>query len=80
MGGAMAQLTDRAGIHFRQLNTSKGRAVRSSRAQVDRQLYRRLMKQTLEGMAGRDNSESRNQRPECRVTGTKGEKESGWQF
>src|SRR5512145_3252665 len=34
LGGAMAQLTDKAGIHFRQLNTSKGRAVRSSRAQV----------------------------------------------
>jgi tRNA uridine 5-carboxymethylaminomethyl modification enzyme len=48
LGGAMAQLTDKAGIHFRQLNTSKGRAVRSSRAQVDRQLYRRLVKQTLE--------------------------------
>ncbi|MBN2465989.1 tRNA uridine-5-carboxymethylaminomethyl(34) synthesis enzyme MnmG [candidate division WOR-3 bacterium] len=49
MGGAMGRLTDKAGIHFRQLNTSKGRAVRSSRAQVDRQLYRRLMKQLLEG-------------------------------
>jgi tRNA uridine 5-carboxymethylaminomethyl modification enzyme len=48
LGGAMAELTDRAGIHFRQLNTSKGRAVRSSRAQVDRQLYRRLAKQLLE--------------------------------
>lgn len=48
LGGAMAQLTDKAGIHFRQLNTSKGRAVRSSRAQVDRQLYRRLVKQTVE--------------------------------
>jgi tRNA uridine 5-carboxymethylaminomethyl modification enzyme len=48
LGGAMAQLTDKAGIHFRQLNTSKGRAVRSSRAQVDRQLYRRLVKQLLE--------------------------------
>jgi len=48
MGGAMAELTDKAGIHFRQLNTSKGRAVRSSRAQVDRQLYRRLLKQTVE--------------------------------
>jgi tRNA uridine 5-carboxymethylaminomethyl modification enzyme len=48
MGGAMAELTDKAGIHFRQLNTSKGRAVRSSRAQVDRQLYRRLVKQTVE--------------------------------
>jgi tRNA uridine 5-carboxymethylaminomethyl modification enzyme len=49
MGGAMGQLTDMAGIHFRQLNTSKGRAVRSSRAQVDRQLYRRLVRQLLEG-------------------------------
>ena len=48
MGGAMAELTDKAGIHFRQLNTSKGRAVRSSRAQVDRQLYRRLVKQAVE--------------------------------
>jgi tRNA uridine 5-carboxymethylaminomethyl modification enzyme len=48
MGGVMGQLTDKAGIHFRQLNTSKGRAVRSSRAQVDRQLYRRLVKHTVE--------------------------------
>ncbi len=48
LGGAMARLTDKAGIHFRQLNTNKGRAVRSSRAQVDRQLYRRLVKQTVE--------------------------------
>jgi len=48
MGGEMARLTDRAGIHFRQLNTSKGRALRSTRAQVDRQLYRNLMKLTLE--------------------------------
>ena len=48
MGGEMARLTDKAGIHFRQLNTSKGRALRSTRAQVDRQLYRNLMKLTLE--------------------------------
>jgi tRNA uridine 5-carboxymethylaminomethyl modification enzyme len=61
MGGAMGQLTDKAGIHFRQLNTSKGRAVRSSRAQVDRQLYRRLMKQLLE-----DTAEGRSQKAECR--------------
>jgi len=69
MGGAMGQLTDKAGIHFRQLNTSKGRAVRSSRAQVDHQLYRRLMKQTVEqaGRAGEDDSEFRNQKPECRM-------------
>jgi tRNA uridine 5-carboxymethylaminomethyl modification enzyme len=61
MGGAMGQLTDRAGIHFRQLNTSKGRAVRSSRAQVDRQLYRRLVKQSLE-----DTAEGRSQKAEAR--------------
>jgi tRNA uridine 5-carboxymethylaminomethyl modification enzyme len=67
MGGAMGQLTDKAGIHFRQLNTSKGRAVRSSRAQVDRQLYRRLMKQMLEGTSGEDNPEFRNQKPEFRI-------------
>jgi tRNA uridine 5-carboxymethylaminomethyl modification enzyme len=68
MGGAMGQLTDRAGIHFRQLNTSKGRAVRSSRAQVDRQLYRRLVKQMLEGVVGEESPESRIQNPECRAT------------
>ncbi len=51
LGGQMAQITDRAGIHFRQLNTSKGRAVRSSRVQVDRQLYKVLMRQVLEQTA-----------------------------
>ncbi|MEO0074326.1 MAG: tRNA uridine-5-carboxymethylaminomethyl(34) synthesis enzyme MnmG, partial [candidate division WOR-3 bacterium] len=48
LGGLMGRLADRAGIHFRRLNTSRGRAVRSSRAQVDRQLYRELMRQELE--------------------------------
>lgn len=48
LGGQMAQVTDLAGIHFRQLNTSSGRAVRSSRVQVDRQLYRQLMRSILE--------------------------------
>lgn len=52
LGGMMARITDLAGIHFRQLNTSKGQAVRSSRAQVDRALYRRLMKRTLEETPG----------------------------
>lgn len=51
LGGQMAQITDKAGIHFRQLNTSKGRAVRSSRVQVDRQLYKKLMRQVLEKTA-----------------------------
>jgi len=48
LGGIMGRITDQAGVHFRQLNTSKGRAVRSSRVQVDRQYYRRLMKKTVE--------------------------------
>lgn len=48
LGGAMARLADRSGIHFRQLNTSKGQAVRSSRAQVDRRHYRRLMHAAVE--------------------------------
>jgi tRNA uridine 5-carboxymethylaminomethyl modification enzyme len=69
MGGAMGQLTDKAGIHFRQLNTSKGRAVRSSRAQVDRQLYRRLMKQSLEDTPeGRSQKCSDSDRPSRGVT------------
>jgi tRNA uridine 5-carboxymethylaminomethyl modification enzyme len=48
LGGEMAVATDETGIQFRQLNTGKGPAVRSSRAQVDRQLYRLRMKKALE--------------------------------
>ena len=48
LGGEMAKATDETGIQFRQLNTGKGPAVRSSRAQVDRQEYRLRMKRTLE--------------------------------
>lgn len=48
LGGQMALVADQAGIHYRQLNTSKGRAVRSSRVQVDRQLYRQMMRVQLE--------------------------------
>uniref|UniRef100_A0A7C4CDB1 tRNA uridine 5-carboxymethylaminomethyl modification enzyme MnmG n=1 Tax=candidate division WOR-3 bacterium TaxID=2052148 RepID=A0A7C4CDB1_UNCW3 len=48
LGGVMAGLADASGIHFRQLNTSKGRAVRSSRVQVDRQRYRLVMRRALE--------------------------------
>jgi len=48
LGGEMAKATDETGIQFRQLNTGKGPAVRSSRAQVDRQAYRLRMKQAVE--------------------------------
>src|SRR3989337_2501079 len=52
LGGEMAKATDETGIQFRQLNTGKGPAVRSSRAQVDRQLYRLRMKKAIEVQAG----------------------------
>ncbi len=48
LGGEMAKATDETGIQFRQLNTTKGPAVRSSRAQVDRQQYRLRMKKAIE--------------------------------
>ena len=48
LGGAMAAVIDETSIQFRRLNTSKGPAVRSSRAQADRLLYRLKMKHILE--------------------------------
>ena len=48
LGGAMAAATDEAGIQFRILNASKGPAVRATRAQGDRQLYRRAIRGRLE--------------------------------
>ncbi len=48
LGGAMARAIDRAGIHFRTLNSSKGPAVRATRAQADRVLYRQAIRQILE--------------------------------
>src|SRR4030042_1560308 len=46
--GEMAKATDETAIQFRQLNTVRGPAVRSSRAQVDRQQYRLRMKRAIE--------------------------------
>jgi tRNA uridine 5-carboxymethylaminomethyl modification enzyme len=48
LGGAMAAATDEAGIHFRILNASKGPAVRATRAQADRVLYRAAIRRRLE--------------------------------
>jgi tRNA uridine 5-carboxymethylaminomethyl modification enzyme len=47
LGGEMARNTDRAGIQFRFINTSKGPAVRALRAQCDKALYRTAMQDTL---------------------------------
>src|SRR5574341_1555974 len=47
LGGEMARNTDRAGIQFRFINTSKGPAVRALRAQCDKKLYRQAMQDTI---------------------------------
>ena len=48
LGGAMGKAADKAGIHFRTLNSRKGPAVRATRAQADRQLYRGAIREILE--------------------------------
>jgi len=48
LGGQMAKTIDKTGIQFRRLNTRKGPAVRATRAQADKQWYRRSMKETVE--------------------------------
>jgi tRNA uridine 5-carboxymethylaminomethyl modification enzyme len=52
LGGAMAAAIDRAGIQFRTLNASKGAAVRATRAQADRVLYRQAIRSLLENQPG----------------------------
>jgi len=52
LGGLMARAADHAGIHFRVLNASKGPAVRATRAQADRVLYRRYVRRALENQPG----------------------------
>ena len=54
LGGWMARATDATTIQFRLLNTRKGPAVRSSRAQVDRHAYRSYMKAVIDGQHGLD--------------------------
>jgi tRNA uridine 5-carboxymethylaminomethyl modification enzyme len=52
LGGAMGRITDRCGIQFRTLNTSRGPAVQGTRVQCDKLLYHRAMKQTMEEQPG----------------------------
>jgi len=52
LGGAMARAVDRAGIQFRILNASKGPAVRATRAQADRVLYRQAIRTVVENQPG----------------------------
>ncbi len=52
MGGFMARGADACGIHFRTLNASKGPAVRATRAQIDRELYRACARRALESQPG----------------------------
>ena len=51
LGGIMAHAADLAGIQFRTLNASKGPAVRATRAQMDRSLYKQAIRKTLENQA-----------------------------
>jgi tRNA uridine 5-carboxymethylaminomethyl modification enzyme len=52
LGGEMGRAIDETGIQFRLLNTKKGPAVRASRAQADKALYRQRMKRVLENCSG----------------------------
>jgi tRNA uridine 5-carboxymethylaminomethyl modification enzyme len=52
LGGAMAVAIDQAGIQFRTLNASRGPAVRATRAQADRELYRQAIRRLLENQPG----------------------------
>ena len=52
LGGLMAKATDAAGIHYRILNSTKGQAVRATRAQTDRELYKKAIQELLKQTKG----------------------------
>jgi tRNA uridine 5-carboxymethylaminomethyl modification enzyme len=54
LGGLMARAADRSGIQFRTLNSRKGAAVRATRAQADRELYRAAVREALQGAPNLD--------------------------
>jgi len=54
LGGAMGEVADKTAIQFRQLNASKGPAVRSSRCQSDRELYKREMQRVVKAQKNLD--------------------------
>ncbi|MEI6862970.1 MAG: tRNA uridine-5-carboxymethylaminomethyl(34) synthesis enzyme MnmG [Candidatus Omnitrophota bacterium] len=58
LGGCMAKAADASLIHFRMLNMKKGPAVRSSRAQVDRQIYKSYIRSVIDGQSGLDIKEA----------------------
>ena len=57
LGGIMGEITDAVGIQFRLLNTSRGPAVWSPRAQCDKQAYRLKMREVLESQPNLDRTE-----------------------
>ncbi|MDR1691278.1 MAG: tRNA uridine-5-carboxymethylaminomethyl(34) synthesis enzyme MnmG [Rickettsiales bacterium] len=52
LDGVMARAVDKAGIHFRMLNTSKGKAVEGNRVQADRDLYKKTVKEIIDAQSG----------------------------
>jgi tRNA uridine 5-carboxymethylaminomethyl modification enzyme len=54
LGGLMARAADQAGIQFRTLNASKGPAVRATRAQIDRNLYKTVVREAIENQENLD--------------------------
>ena len=52
LGGIMAKATDLSGIHYRVLNATKGQAVRATRAQTDRALYKKAVQGLIEQTSG----------------------------
>jgi tRNA uridine 5-carboxymethylaminomethyl modification enzyme len=71
LGGLMGRIADRAAIHYKRLNASKGPAVRSSRAQSDMAVYRREMLRYLQQTPGLDIKQGSVERLELRPDGSR---------